>query len=106
MNNYTYSNTENYEPALSSCTTMGIAHDFQGYTQVMLRKGSGKSYVVVNPMDTSKVEKYGAFSIRAAVRPPYNGGGGIGCGNCGGNCGCNCGSGGQCNCRVRIMGVT
>ena len=99
MSNYTYTNIENYKPALSSCATMGMSHDSHGYTQAVFRRGSGKSYVIVNPMDTSKVENYGAFSIRSAVRSG-------GCGNCGGNCGCTCAYGGQCGCRVKITGVT
>jgi hypothetical protein len=99
---YKYQSNSNYLPALSSCTTMGVAQDSQGSKMALFRQCGGKSYVVVNPHDVNKVEKYGAFSIRAAVRPPYAGYGGYGC-RCGANCGCNCLGGGPCR---HIMGVT
>ena len=99
-----YASNSNYNPALSSCTNMGVVHDSQGYKNVILRGCGGKGYVVVDPHDHNKVEKFGAFSIRAAVRPPYAGYANYGC-KCGTNCGCNCLGGGACGCP-HIVGVT
>jgi len=49
-----------------SYVVQGQIHDRNGISDVILKKNSGKSYIVVNP---NMLENYGgSFSIGAAVR--------------------------------------
>ena len=77
----------------------GIHHSKEGYRSgVFVPCGSGKNYKLVQ-------EPYGAFSISAAVRGPYQRpppGGNCRCGNA---CGCNCAHGGGCKCPY-LSGVS
>jgi len=99
MNTNSYYSNENYASGLSSRGIQGQVYDRGGMKNSMLRQVDGKSYVVVNPSDPNQVEKFGSFSISAAVRPPYN----SSCMTCQG---CKCDRNGMaCKCP-KLLGVT
>ena len=113
-----YDTRENYFCGLHSGCIQGQVLDARtGYQNATFKRTTGKSYVVVNPKKvegyagpaerrSGLAEQYGAFSISAAVRPPYGAySGEYGCGRCRGACGCNCNSGAPCECPY-ILGVS
>lgn len=56
----------------SSTRVQGDIFDKDGYTNVLLCRDHLGGYMYKVEQPKKRPEKFGAFSIRAAVRPPYN----------------------------------